>query len=104
MFIVRTSRMAAIAMVAIAAFSAQLSYAQDPASSSVSTKVARKEPRKANRKAVRAKNASEIKTLEKNGYHPGGDQEKYPENLQNAEEKAKAAAGGVSAPKASSVP
>jgi hypothetical protein len=46
-----------------------------------------KQIRKAQRKAARAKKNAELKTLEKNGYQPGGDLTSYPQNLQNAENK-----------------
>jgi hypothetical protein len=47
-----------------------------------------KQIRKAQRKAARAKKNAELKTLEKNGYQPGGDLTDYPQNLQNAERRA----------------
>ena len=49
-----------------------------------------KQIRKAQRKAARAKKNAELKTLEKNGYQPGGDLTSYPQNLQSAEHKAAA--------------
>lgn len=57
----------------------------DPAAST--SKQAQKAQRKADRKAARAKKNAELKDLEKNGYHPGGDQINYPQNIQNAEKK-----------------
>ncbi|MGU7782133.1 hypothetical protein [Burkholderia sp. PU8-34] len=69
--------------------------------SASSAKQIRKAQRKAARKAARAKRNAELSTLEKNGYRmTGGNQNDYPENLQNAERKAaaaKAAAGGTGA-------
>jgi hypothetical protein len=49
-----------------------------------------KQIRKVPRKAARAKKNAELKSLEKNGYQPGGDLTSYPQNLQNAEHKAAA--------------
>lgn len=56
-----------------------------------------KQIRKAQRKAARAKKNAELKTLEKNGYQPGGDLNSYPQNLQNAEHKAARPNNGVPA-------
>jgi hypothetical protein len=59
-----------------------------------------KAQRKAARKVAREKRNADLAALEKNGYRmTGGDQNNYPENLQNAERKAqasKAAAGASS--------
>jgi hypothetical protein len=54
-----------------------------------------KAQRKAERKQARAKNSAELKSLEAQGYHPGGNDPNYPQDLQNAQKKA-AAAGGAS--------
>ncbi|RQS63386.1 DUF4148 domain-containing protein [Burkholderia sp. Bp8963] len=57
---------------------------------------ARKEARaqhKAERKAARAKNTAELKKLEDAGYKPAVNDPNYPQNLQDAEKKAGAAAG-----------
>jgi hypothetical protein len=45
--------------------------------------------RKAERKVLRTKKNSELSKLEKNGYNPTGVQPKYPQDLQNAEDKGK---------------
>lgn len=47
-----------------------------------------KAQKKADRKAHRAKKNAELSTLEKNGYNPAGNQTNYPQNLQNAQQKA----------------
>ncbi|WP_188131130.1 hypothetical protein [Paraburkholderia panacisoli] len=47
-----------------------------------------KAEKKAERKAHRAKKNAELSTLEKNGYNPAGNQSNYPQNLQNAQQKA----------------
>ena len=52
-----------------------------------------KAQRKAERKAAHAKNAAELKKLEDNGYRPTMNDPNYPQNLQNAQKKANAAAG-----------
>ncbi|KVR14139.1 hypothetical protein [Burkholderia ubonensis] len=57
---------------------------------------ARKEARakhKAEHKAARAKNNAELKKLEDAGYKPAANDPNYPQNLQDAEKKAGAAAG-----------
>jgi hypothetical protein len=38
--------------------------------------------------ATMSKKNAELSTLEKNGYNPGGSQTNYPQNLQNAQQKA----------------
>jgi len=57
-----------------------------------------KQVRKAQRKAARAKKNEELKTLEKNGYQPSGNQSTYPEDIQNAQRKAAAANGQPTTP------
>ncbi|KVN39981.1 hypothetical protein WJ63_28515 [Burkholderia pyrrocinia] len=57
---------------------------------------ARKEARaqhKAERKAARAKKNAELKKLEDAGYKPAANDPNYPQNLQDAQKKAGAAAG-----------
>ncbi|KWK67616.1 hypothetical protein [Burkholderia ubonensis] len=77
-------------------------YAQAPASEPAAQDAkaakaqARKEARakhKAERKAARAKNNAELKKLEDAGYKPAANDPNYPQNLQDAEKKAGAAAG-----------
>ena len=48
---------------------------------------------KAERKAARAKNNAELKKLEEAGYKPSQNDPNYPQNLQEAQKKANAAAG-----------
>ena len=48
---------------------------------------------KAERKAARAKNTAELKKLEAAGYKPAQNDPNYPQNLQDAQKKANAAAG-----------
>ncbi|MEX3963676.1 DUF4148 domain-containing protein [Paraburkholderia sp. EG286B] len=52
-----------------------------------------KAQRKAERKAARARNNAELKQLGENGYRPSQNDPNYPQNLQNAQKKANAAAG-----------
>ncbi|CAM2146472.1 MULTISPECIES: hypothetical protein [Paraburkholderia] len=98
---------------AVAAFAlgvAAPSFAQDasapaatqaaPAASAPLTKEQkaqkRKEARaqhKAERKAARAKNNAELKKLEDAGYKPANNDPNYPQNIQDAQKKAAAAAG-----------
>jgi hypothetical protein len=58
------------------------------ASDSVTSKEEMKAQKKAERKARRAKKNAELSKLEKNGYNPAGNQTNYPQNLQNAQQKA----------------
>lgn len=71
--------------------------AADTAASQPATKAQKKAQakaaRKADRKAARAKNRAELKKLEDNGYQPAQNDPNYPQNLQNAQKKANAAAG-----------
>jgi uncharacterized membrane protein len=76
------------ALLGAAAAFAQTSDALTATVSDASGASTPKEIRKAQRKAARAKKNAELKTLEKNGYQPGGDLTNYPQNLQNAEHKA----------------
>lgn len=52
-----------------------------------------KAQRKAERKEARAKNNAELKKLEDAGYKPALNDPNYPQNLQDAQKKANAAAG-----------
>ena len=47
-----------------------------------------KAQKKADSKARRAKKNAELSKLEKNGYNPAGNQTNYPQNLENAQQKA----------------
>lgn len=58
------------------------------ASDSAMSKQDLKAQKKAERKERQAKKNAELSTLEKNGYTPGGNQTNYPQNLQNAQQKA----------------
>ncbi|CAE6823417.1 hypothetical protein R70006_06796 [Paraburkholderia domus] len=58
------------------------------ASDSAMSKQEMEAQKKADRKARRAKKNAELSTLEKNGYSPAGNQTNYPQNLENAQQKA----------------
>lgn len=94
------------AVTALLVVSAGPSFAQPVASAPAATESAAPQPptsaemkqqakaqRKAQRKAARAKNNTELKKLEENGYKPAQNDPNYPQNLQNAQKKANAAAG-----------
>jgi hypothetical protein len=66
--------------------------AQDAKAAKSEARKAAKAKRKAERKAARAKNTAELKKLEDAGYKPAANDPNYPQNLQNAEKKAGAAA------------
>ncbi len=80
---------------------AQAQPASDEASTmegARSSKQAQKATNKAERKARREKKNAELNKLEKNGYNPSGDQLRYPQNVQNAEQKAHLKGTGVAVP------
>ncbi|CAG9240224.1 conserved exported hypothetical protein [Paraburkholderia tropica] len=56
-------------------------------------KAQQKAQHKAERKAARAKNNAELKKLEDAGYKPANNDPNYPQNIQDAQKKAAAAAG-----------
>ncbi|KXU83933.1 hypothetical protein CI15_25790 [Paraburkholderia monticola] len=58
------------------------------ASSAAVSKQELKAQKKAESKARRAKKNAELSQLQKNGYNPAGNQTNYPQNLQNAQQKA----------------
>jgi hypothetical protein len=96
MFKVRVAALPAVAAIAsmvILDLAAPLAMAQGVDVGASTPKQVQKSQRKAARKAARGKNNAELKTLEQNGYQPGMDQAKYPENVQDAERKAAATKG-----------
>ena len=94
MFNVRVASAAVVTVIGTALSCAPVVMAQ---SSDVAASTP-KQIRKAERKAARAKKNAELKELEQNGYQPGGDQIDYPQNIQNAEQKANAAKAGQAKP------
>jgi hypothetical protein len=97
MFRIRAAAVAAVVSIAAAGMMAPVAMAQSTDTGASTPKQVQKAQRKAARKAARAKKNAELKTLEKNGYNPGGDQNNYPQNIQDAEKKA-AAQKAASAP------
>jgi hypothetical protein len=93
MFNFRAAALAGLvsASILVATTPAAFAQASDTAAASAPSKATAKAQRKAARKAARTKKNAELKDLEKNGYQPGGDQNNYPQNLQNAEKKSAAA-------------
>lgn len=68
-------------------------FGQESAAAASTSKEAAKAQRRAARKAARVKKNAEISTLQKNGYNPSGaNQNDYPQNVQDAERKARPAA------------
>src|ERR1700733_6899055 len=92
MYRIRMAAMALVVSVSIAGLTAPVAMAQTASSDTGAStpKQVKKAQNKAARKAARAKKNAELKTLEKNGYQPGGDLTSYPQNLQSAEHKAAA--------------
>jgi hypothetical protein len=66
--------------------------ASQPLTKAQQRKLARAQ-RKAERKAAHAKNGAELKKLEDAGYKPAESDTNYPQNVQDAQKKANAAAG-----------
>ncbi|MDR5774069.1 DUF4148 domain-containing protein [Caballeronia sp. LP006] len=90
----RTAPLAVIALsvAALVTLPATPAHAQDAGASTP------KQVKKAQRKEARAKKNAELGELEKNGYNPGGEQNDYPQNLQNAQAKVNAKKAGQPAP------
>jgi hypothetical protein len=80
-----------LSAAALTALPVASAFAQDAASTP-------KEVKKEQRKAARAKKNAELSQLEKNGYNPNGEQNNYPQNLQNAQRKIDAQKAGQPAP------
>jgi len=96
MLTTRVTALAAAASIVIAALTAPVAMAQSTDTAASTPKQVQKAQRKTARKAIRTKKNAELKTLEKNGYQPGSNQNNYPQNVQDAEKKAataKAASG-----------
>ena len=55
--------------------------------SEATTKQKQQVQRKADRREARARKNAELEALEKKGYQPGGEQQDYPKNAQDAERK-----------------
>jgi hypothetical protein len=85
MFHIRAVSAAIFASIGIGLAWAPVSMAQTAAPDAVASTP--KEVKKAQSKAARAKKNAELKDLEKNGYQPGGDQQNYPQNIQEAQRK-----------------
>lgn len=79
---IRTSSILAITLAVFGMAAVGEVHSQTQAASAPTAK----EVRKAERKAAKAKSASELRVLEKNGYDPANGMN-YPGNLENAESK-----------------
>jgi len=77
-----------LSLVLIPALRAQAAASDADTSGATMSKQELKAQKKAESKARRAKKNAELSTLEKNGYNPAGNQTNYPQNLQNAQQKA----------------
>lgn len=78
----------AVSLISLPLTQAHAATSDADASNSATSKQELKAQKKADRKARRAKKNTELNTLEKNGYNPTGNQTNYPQNLQNAQQKA----------------
>jgi hypothetical protein len=77
-----------LSLASIPALQAHAAASDADTSGATMSKQELKAQKKADSKARRAKKNAELSTLEKNGYNPGGNQTNYPQNLQNAQQKA----------------
>ena len=77
-----------LSLLSLTALQAHAATTDANASESVTSKQEMKAQKKAESKARRAKKNAELSKLEKNGYNPAGNQSNYPQNLQNAQQKA----------------
>jgi hypothetical protein len=82
------SAIMASSLLSLSAMSAHAAASDAGASEGAPSKQEMKAQKKAERKARHAKKNAELNTLEKNGYNPAGNQTNYPQNLQNAQQKA----------------
>ena len=78
----------ALSLLSLPMLQAHAATTDAGASDSATSKQEMKAQKKADRKARRAKKNAELSKLEKNGYSPAGTQTNYPQNLQNAQQKA----------------
>ena len=78
----------ALSLLSLPMLQAHAAATDADASDSATSKQETKAQKKADRKARRAKKNAELSKLEKNGYSPAGTQTSYPQNLQNAQQKA----------------
>jgi hypothetical protein len=99
MLTIRTAPLAVLSLSAAAFLTlpAAPAQAQDSAASASAAPTS-KQAKKAQHKAARAKKNAELKDLEKNGYNPAGEQNTYPQNIQNAQKKVDAQKAGQPAP------
>jgi hypothetical protein len=88
----------AVSWIGIGSTWAPETMAQGPdvASATADTQM-QKDQRAADRKARREKKNAELRTLKKNGYQPGEDQLHYPQNIENAQQKANSQKAGEAA-------
>ncbi|MGF6568636.1 Flp pilus assembly protein TadB [Paraburkholderia sp. GAS333] len=78
----------ALSLTSFSMSQASAATSDSAASDSTMSKQELKAQKKADRKARRATKNAELNKLEKNGYNPAGNQSNYPQNLQNAQQKA----------------
>jgi hypothetical protein len=88
LFVFAVSTSMALSLLSFSASPARAAASDAGTSDAAMPKQELKAQKKADRKARRAKKNAELSTLEKNGYNPAGNQTNYPENLQNAQQKA----------------
>jgi hypothetical protein len=77
-----------LSLVGVPALNALAATSDAGASDGAVSKQELKAQKKADSKARRAKKNAELSQLQKNGYNPAGNQVNYPQNLENAQQKA----------------
>ncbi|MEM5454884.1 DUF4148 domain-containing protein [Paraburkholderia phytofirmans] len=77
-----------LSLLSLPSLPANAATSDAAASGAAMSKQELKAQKKADRQARRAKKNAELSTLEKNGYSPSANQTNYPQNLQNAQQKA----------------
>jgi hypothetical protein len=78
----------ALSLMTVPVVGARAEGTDADASSAAISKQELKAQKKAESKTRRAKKNAELSQLQKNGYNPAGNQTNYPQNLQNAQQKA----------------
>jgi Domain of unknown function (DUF4148) len=78
----------ALSLMTVPVVGARAGGTDADASSAATSKQELKAQKKAESKTRRAKKNAELSQLQKNGYNPAGNQTNYPQNLQNAQQKA----------------
>jgi flagellar biosynthesis/type III secretory pathway M-ring protein FliF/YscJ len=88
LFVFAVAATMALSLMTVPVIRAHAAGTDADASSAATSKQELKAEKKAEAKARRQKKNAELSQLQKNGYNPAGNQTNYPQNLQNAQQKA----------------